>query len=173
MLVLGSLLVSSHTELPKERLDSAPLPLISSSPAELQPIALRDTCTVRTDHRNQLTASFWLNNILDEPVLITSLQGHPPLGGLRQQGQALSGGKCGRPGRSHAKSVIEPLGSRLYTVRWHLPDTCPEPYPLQVRVTYQLAGEDLRMSDYVTVLLDLGGIGFTQCPQVVATEFPT
>jgi hypothetical protein len=171
VVLLGSLLVSTNTEAPTN-FDATPAPLFSSTPAELQPIVLRDTCAVRTDHRNVLAASFWLNNILEEPVLITSLQGHPPLGGVRQDGPVLSGGTCRKPGKFNAKAVIDPLGSRLYTVHWKLPDTCPEPYPLQVRVTYQLAGEDLMKSDFVTVLVDLGGIGFVQCPKVVMTEFP-
>ena len=39
-------------------------------------------------------------------------------------------------------------------------------------MTYQFAGQEVMKSDIVTVLVDLGGIGFRQCPKVVRTEFP-
>lgn len=171
VLMLGSLLVSAKTDPPVRRLDAVPPPVLSTTQFELAPIALLDTCTIRTDHRDWLIASFELSNILEQPVLLTGLQGHPVRGGLRQTGPARSGGSCARPGKAAARAVIEPMGSRLYTVRWKLPDTCPEPFPLQVRITYQLTGEDLLKSDYITVLKDLGGLGFRQCPQVVATDF--
>ncbi len=161
---------------PYERFDAQPQPAISTTeldPDHLIPFALRDTCPVRTDHRNYVTVSFWLHNVALEPALLVGVQGHPPLGGLSQEGPALSGGTCKRPGRSEKAVMVEPESSRLYTVRWKLPDACPEPYPLEVRVTYQRSGQVLMKSGYVTVLVDMGGIGFVQCPKAVPDAFPT
>ena len=168
---LASLLIANGTEATEQQVHPVPTPT-QTIVLDPQPILLSRVCPVITDHRNYLTVSFQVKNVRDVPVLVTALAGHPPIGGVTQAEPARSGGSCRRPGRDPLKSVIDGGGNLIYTMRWNLPDTCPEPYPLQVRVTYQLPGEDVLKSDFITVLVDLSGIGFLQCPQVV-TDLPT
>ncbi len=168
---LGSLLIANGTDATQQQIH--PVPTLSPTPPiESQPILLDRVCPARTDHRNYLIVSFLVKNVRGTAVRVAAMAGHPPLGGVTQARPTRSGGTCRRPGRAPVRSVIASGGNRLYTIRWDLPDTCPEPYPLQVRVTYQLPGEVVMKSDFVTVLVDLSGIGFLQCPKAV-TDLPT
>ncbi|MCD5312941.1 hypothetical protein [Kineosporia babensis] len=174
VLLLGMLVVGTTPER-RTGLEPEPRPVITTviAPYPISPFGLLDTCDVRTDHRNYLIVSFWLNNLTTQPVLLAEVTGPPQIGGgVRAQGPVYSGGTCRRPAKGTGQVVLDSARSRLYTVRWLLPDTCPESSPLEVSVLYQLPGETKLRSDLVTVAVDLGGIGFRQCPKIVATEFP-
>ncbi|GLY30043.1 hypothetical protein [Kineosporia sp. NBRC 101731] len=169
VLLLGSVVVG-RTENGVRRLDSLPTPSFTRIQLDALPVSLRETCPVRTDHRNHLTVSFTLANTTSSSVLVEDLDGLAR-GGLRQERRVSAGGSCELPAHRPVKAAVAPKKTRLYTVRWKLPDTCPERSPLRVEVSYRQAGDGQTRSGVVIVLDSLRGIGFVQCPHVV-TEFP-
>ncbi|GAA3595237.1 hypothetical protein GCM10022223_07950 [Kineosporia mesophila] len=169
VLLFGSVVVG-RTENTVRHLDSLPTPSFTRIQLDALPVSLRETCPVRTDHRNHLTVSFTLANTTSSSVLIDDVEGLQR-GGLRQERRVTAGGSCELPAHRPVKATVAPKKTRLYTVRWKLPDTCPERSPLRIAVSYRRAGDEQERPGVVIVLDSLRGIGFVQCPHVV-TEFP-
>ncbi|GAB6897624.1 hypothetical protein [Kineosporia succinea] len=167
--LLGSVVVGT-ADAPRHDAVPSPTPFATAVQIDEAPVSLREVCPVRTDHRNQLTVTFALANT-DASIVLVSKISSPAVGALRQLGVTRAGGDCAKPGRKGAKAVIRPRATRFYTVRWNLPDSCPERYPLRARVTYLSPDDDKPRKSDVRLLPDLGGIGFVQCP-TARTEFP-
>ncbi|MBT0769687.1 hypothetical protein KIH74_12185 [Kineosporia sp. J2-2] len=169
-LVTGSLVMGDDTGTRRGGRVPRPAPVAPTTPVDVVPVRLREVCPVTTDHRDYLTVSFRLANTDDATLHVTAVTG-PPLGGLRQDRPATGGGTCEKPGRGPARARLVADGTRLWTVRWKLPDTCPESSPLRIGVSYRRPGDVTPDSGPLVVLPDLTGIGFVQCPKVV-TAFP-
>jgi hypothetical protein len=172
LIVIGSLVIGHGTATSEPRPGPSPTRQIPPLPLEAPTLTIENACPIRTDHRNELTMSFALRNISSAEATITGLTAIRSPTGLRQIGPTRSGGSCRRTGWQSARESIASGHARIYTVRWALPDTCPEPDPLQVQVTYYLPHKVMEESDNLTVRVDLGGIGFLQCPKAV-TDLPT
>ncbi len=168
---IGSLIVG-HDTAPEVPPDPSPTRQIPPLPTEPPALTIENACPIRTDHRTELTISFALRNISSAQVAITGLAAIRSPDGPRQIGPTRSGGSCGRTGWQSAREPIASGHARIYTVRWGLPKTCPEPYPLQVHVTYYLPHQVIEQSDILTARVDLSGIGFLQCPKAT-TDLPT
>jgi hypothetical protein len=128
-------------------------------------VLAHDICPIVTDHRTTMEISFVLENITPVRVIITRVTPVLPLKGFRPTGVELQFGLC----KDRAKpALLEPRlaagGAVLVTLSFALPDTCPAPYPILLRVMLTIDGQ--RRVEDLPLLSDLGGVRFDTCKTV-------
>jgi hypothetical protein len=127
-----------------------------------QKLDLGRICQPVTDGRTSLDVSFYLVNVSTSAVTLMDVEPLLPLAGLRLRGPNRAGGSCEHPGSEAPGGLLAPGGRQLITMRFRLPKTCPQPYPVQARV--RLRVNQMVGTTTVPVYADLGAVEFNTCP---------
>ena len=93
---------------------------------------------------------------------MTSVEPSSPLSGLHPQGQTTSGGSCQRPGTAAVGGLLFVGQKQLFTMRFQLPKTCPQPLPVAAAVGLRVGR--MQGTTSVPVFVDLGAVRFASCP---------
>jgi hypothetical protein len=133
----------------------------SSSPVP-QSLGLGRICSAVTDGRRTLALSFTLVNISSKDVTLIDVTPQLPIGGLRPLRPNTAGGTCEHPGREAPGGLLIPGATQLITMRFRLPEECPQPFPVQARV--KLRANHMVGTTTVGIYSDLGAIDFDTCP---------
>ncbi|MDX6211317.1 MAG: hypothetical protein QOF82_404 [Frankiales bacterium] len=129
-------------------------------------VQAHDICPIVTDHRASIAITFILENITPVHLTIAKVMPVLPLKGLRPTGVELHYGLCndrvGSPGLPQPQ--LGAGGTVLVTLNFALPDSCPAPYPVLLRVIMTIDGQ--RRVEDLPLLSDLGGVRFDSCKTV-------
>jgi hypothetical protein len=168
MVALGALVLRALTDRAGSEAD-APAPRPRPSPsataattAVVNAVTVRQVCEPATDGRTTLDVTFVIENVTTRLLVIDAVTPLLPLDGLRAGGVDYAAGTCERPRPLTGGRVMPPDGGLLVTFHFGLPDTCPQPLPVQATVTVSSTGGFVR--DRVSVLNDLGAVAFDTCP---------
>ncbi|MGC9668683.1 hypothetical protein ACNTMW_19260 [Planosporangium sp. 12N6] len=143
---------------------TAPAPSATARPTRQERyITLGAVCPPVTDGRHTLTVSFTVENVTSTPVTLVGVGPVLPLGLLRPTGSSVTGGSCGSPAAVAPGGILGRGTSLLVTFLFDLPDTCPQPLPVQADIRVKAGG--VEVTDRIGVLSDLGGVAFDTCTQ--------
>jgi hypothetical protein len=150
---------------------AGPVPDVDASPSgsgltlAVQPaekLQLGRICPAVTDGRTTLIVSFNLVNVSTTPITVMDVRPVMPIGGLRPRGPNTAGGTCEHPGSEAPGGLLAPGATQLVTMRFRLPEDCPQAFPVEVRIrlrVHQMVG-----TTTVPVHSELGSINFDSCP---------
>jgi hypothetical protein len=124
-------------------------------------LTLGRICTPVTDGRRTLALSFTLVN--ESSIAITLIDVEPvlPIGGLQPRRPNTAGGTCEHPDTQAPGGLLAPGATQLITLRFGLPEQCPQPFPVQARIN--LRAQQMVGMTTVAVYRDLGAIDFDSC----------
>ena len=126
-----------------------------------QDLNVATVCKPVTDGSTTLTVSFDLVNFGKKDLDVTAIDPTLPMGGLTPTGKIVSGGLCAHPGTNPALGSVYSNGHKLYTMKFKLPDTCPQ--GLQIQAVVHLKMDGKASTTTVPVLQDLKNVDFETC----------
>jgi hypothetical protein len=131
-------------------------------------VQAHDICPIVTDHRQTIAITFVLENVTPVHLTIAKVMPVLPLKGLRPTGVVLEYGLCNErvPNPGLPEPQLGAGGTVLVTLNFALPDSCPAPYPVLLRVTMTIDGQ--RRVEDLPLLTDLAGVRFDTCKTVTA-----